>query len=148
MTESVGERLRQVRGALSQGEFGEQLGVAKDTIGKYERNQIIPGGDVLARLRRLFGTDLNWLLSGEAAADTGSAIMGQADFYGRVLETVGEIYREMGWPVPLRRMGAEAARIAGDLLVEGEGPEGANVAVKVAAALLRRHLGREEDGGQ
>jgi phage repressor protein C with HTH and peptisase S24 domain len=54
-----------VRGALSQDAFGEQLGVAKDTIGKYERNRIVPGGDVLARIRADFGIDINWLLTGE-----------------------------------------------------------------------------------
>jgi len=43
------------------------LGVAKDTVGKYERGKIIPGGDVLARLRERFGVDLNWLLTGDGA---------------------------------------------------------------------------------
>ena len=65
--ETIGERIKAVRGGVSQDAFGEQLGVAKDTIGKYERNRIVPGGDVLTRIHVDFGVDINWLLTGKGS---------------------------------------------------------------------------------
>jgi len=65
LAETIGDRIRRVRGELSQDAFAAKLDVAKDTVGKYERNQNVPGGDVLARIREKFGVDINWLLTGQ-----------------------------------------------------------------------------------
>jgi|AGTN01.1.fsa_nt_gi Helix-turn-helix. len=68
MVETVGTRMRRLRGSLSQDEFARQLGVHKETIGKYERDKILPGSDVLTRLRQEGRVDINWLLTGEGGA--------------------------------------------------------------------------------
>lgn len=67
MAESIGDRLRAVRGGMSQDEFAVKLGVHKETIGKYERDKVVPGGDVLARLHEAFGVNINWLLTGKGS---------------------------------------------------------------------------------
>lgn len=68
MTDTVGSRMRQLRGESSQDDFATQLGVHKETIGKYERDKILPGSDVLTRLRQEWRVDINWLLTGEGEA--------------------------------------------------------------------------------
>lgn len=65
MSESVGARMRRLRGDLSQDEFASRLGVHKETVGKYERDKMLPGSDVLTRLRQDWRVDINWLLTGE-----------------------------------------------------------------------------------
>lgn len=68
VSQSVGARMRSLRGDLSQDEFASRLGVHKETIGKYERDRMLPGSDVLTRLRQDWRVDINWLLTGEDAS--------------------------------------------------------------------------------
>lgn len=65
MAETTGERIRQLRGDLSQAEFASKIGVHKEMVGKYERGQNVPGGDVLTRMHDVFGVSLDWLLTGQ-----------------------------------------------------------------------------------
>ncbi|MBC7954223.1 MAG: helix-turn-helix transcriptional regulator [Rhodospirillaceae bacterium] len=65
MIETIGSRLRSVRGKMSQDEFAGHLSVHKETVGKYERNLMQPGSDVLVRLHQNWRVDINWLLTGE-----------------------------------------------------------------------------------
>lgn len=60
--------MRSLRGDLSQDEFASRLGVHKETVGKYERDRMLPGSDVLTRLRQDWRVDINWLLTGEDAS--------------------------------------------------------------------------------
>ena len=62
---SLGNRIRYVRGDLSQGEFAEILGARRNTISAWERNISMPGGEFLLRIYEEFNVNLNWLLSGE-----------------------------------------------------------------------------------
>lgn len=50
---------------LSQNEFANQLDTLPTTISKYERGEIKPSFDFLAKLGNKFNTNLNWLLTGE-----------------------------------------------------------------------------------
>lgn len=157
MAESVGERLRMVRGGMSQDDFAVKLAVHKETIGKYERDKVIPGGDVLSRLHETFGVNINWLLTGKG--DKGiDAIVKTEDgrqlavefksyrididpiLYGRVTEAVAAVYKELGYAVVLHQVAAEAARIATELtgmeFTEEERPG----VIKGAMAALRSRL--------
>lgn len=40
---TIGERLKLVRGSVSQDEFSKRLGVSKAAVGAYERNAQMPG---------------------------------------------------------------------------------------------------------
>lgn len=62
---NTGERIRHLRGNLSQAEFAANLGVNKELIGKYERGLNTPGGDILKKMREVTGVSLNWLLTGD-----------------------------------------------------------------------------------
>lgn len=63
---TVGGRLtaeREGRLRLSQEKFGSLLGVSREMVGKYERDQAMPGGEVLQRLAEL-GADVLYVLTG------------------------------------------------------------------------------------
>ena len=60
----VGERLRQIRGGMSQEEFASRLQVSKRTIINYEGGQRFPEANVLRALSKEFAVDLDWVFSG------------------------------------------------------------------------------------
>ncbi|MBC7908372.1 MAG: helix-turn-helix transcriptional regulator [Rhodospirillaceae bacterium] len=97
MTETVGARMRRLRGTVSQDEYAAQLGVHKETIGKYERDKILPGADVLTRLRQDKQVDINWLLTGQGDRDvparTSSADI-DADALAGALTAVEELLHQ------------------------------------------------------
>ena len=150
MAETTGERIRQLRGKMSQEEFASQLGVHEQTLGKYERDKIVPGGDVLARMYETLGADITWLLTGKgqmrpggsealAPAPTSSSAAIDADLYGLVTEAVSAAYKECGYTAALRDIAAEAAKIAADLS-EDVSPEDRPAAIRGAIGQLRRRL--------
>lgn len=65
--ELVRNKIRQIRTAsgLSQKEFAEQMHVSQNTINRLEKGHRLPDLPFLTRLRELFGSDLNWLVSAE-----------------------------------------------------------------------------------
>lgn len=69
-TSSIGQRLRELRGGMTQAEFAERLGVAKITITRYEGDTTIPDGNFLLKLEELFKTDPAWVLLGRKEGTT------------------------------------------------------------------------------
>lgn len=65
MAESVADRLKEVRGNMRQPAFAAQLGVDKNTVGRYERGERQPEFSYLQALAREFGVNLHWLATGE-----------------------------------------------------------------------------------
>ncbi|WP_028322703.1 XRE family transcriptional regulator [Desulfatiglans anilini] len=59
-----GDRIKAVRGELSQKEFAEKLSVNITSVQRYEQGAI-PKGDVLQKIRDIFRINIDWLLSGE-----------------------------------------------------------------------------------
>jgi len=151
MAETIGARIRQIRARLSQADFSAKIGVHKDLLGKYERDQSTPGGETLSRMREVLGVDINWLLTGDGemfparGAPDEPALKAAStpiddDLYGRVTEAVSTAYRECGYTATLYQVAAEAARIAADLTEMGLSPEERSGAIKGAVAQLRRRL--------
>lgn len=62
--EGVGDRLRGLRGDMSQADFGELLGVSLSTWRRYEAGERPPDAEALLKLHLLKGIDLHWLLTG------------------------------------------------------------------------------------
>lgn len=71
--QTVGSRIRSVRGDERQPDFATRLGVDKNTIGRYERDERQPDAEFLSKLCAL-GYSGHWLITGEgpqmAAAST------------------------------------------------------------------------------
>ena len=59
------DRIRYLRGDLSQEEFAKRLGVSLGSVQNWELNNKIPKGDYLVRFLKRLNIDINWLLTGE-----------------------------------------------------------------------------------
>jgi transcriptional regulator with XRE-family HTH domain len=68
----IGARIRQLRGALSQQEFGRRLGITREHVSRIESGAQ-PGTDVLRRLAEVTGVSLDFLVLGAAPARQGTA---------------------------------------------------------------------------
>jgi transcriptional regulator with XRE-family HTH domain len=64
------DRIRKVRGTLTQRECANRLGIHTSTWQQYEDGNI-PKGDILQRIHKEFLVDLNWLLTGQGDPYTG-----------------------------------------------------------------------------
>lgn len=67
METTIGDRLALVRGSVSQKEFANSLGVHKNTLGLYERNDRAPDANLLRLLLEGHGININWLLTGSGS---------------------------------------------------------------------------------
>ena len=63
--EPVGSRLAQVRGKMTQDEFGKELGLTRRQVSTMERGEVPITGDVFIAIHQKFGVSLSWLLLGD-----------------------------------------------------------------------------------
>ncbi|WP_303174769.1 helix-turn-helix domain-containing protein [uncultured Desulfovibrio sp.] len=61
---TIGERLKLVRGSVSQDEFSKRLGVSKAAVGAYERNAQMPGLTFIIAICECYNIEPRWLLTG------------------------------------------------------------------------------------
>ena len=61
----LGNRIRYIRDSLSQPKFAKKIGVTRNTVSGYENNSIVPAGRALLQIHKIFGININWLLTGE-----------------------------------------------------------------------------------
>lgn len=61
----IGLRIKEVREEQSQEEFALDTLTIKQTISKYEKGKIMPGGDFLYMLNKTRFVNINWLLTGK-----------------------------------------------------------------------------------
>jgi transcriptional regulator with XRE-family HTH domain len=59
------DRIKFLRGARTQKEFGELFGVSKATISKYESGINIPSADILKKIVSIGNKSIEWLLRGD-----------------------------------------------------------------------------------
>ena len=71
----IGARVREIRKnkRLSQQAFGQKVGVSLPTVTRVEAGQRYPDAEMLLAIRREFGSDLDWLLSGKGLPEPGTA---------------------------------------------------------------------------
>lgn len=62
----IGARITQVRSRITQGKFADSLGIHKNTLLRYEKEERLPDAEVLTRLYKTYGVDPAWLLTGES----------------------------------------------------------------------------------
>ena len=72
---SLGERLRELRGALTQVEMAEKLGAHKNTLAAWERDERLPDAGALIKLLELFPKlNPNWLLMGRGTREVSQPV--------------------------------------------------------------------------
>jgi transcriptional regulator with XRE-family HTH domain len=60
----IADRIKTIRGKLSQEEFAQRVGVHKSSLGRYERGTSVPDLDFLSSVCSEFGVNPQWLLQG------------------------------------------------------------------------------------
>ena len=112
---TMGERIAQKRKelGLSQEALGEQLGVSRQSIYKWESGAAVPEVDKLVALSRLFGVPVGWLLGveGPAPASDGPEPEELTEAQLRMVEEIASRYAA-ALPKPLsrrRRLGVKLA---------------------------------------
>lgn len=60
----TGSRIRELRGAISQAEFAERIGVDRKTVVRWEAGERLPDGKSLLALMQVFGASASHLLMG------------------------------------------------------------------------------------
>jgi transcriptional regulator with XRE-family HTH domain len=69
---ALGDKITMLRKQknLSQGDLADKLGVSRDSIGKYERNDIMPTADKAKKMADILGVSLDFLMSDAVKEDT------------------------------------------------------------------------------
>lgn len=153
LAETIGDRIKMVRGTLSQADFALRLKVSKNTVGNYERGDRSPDADFLAHLYEEFGADITWLLtgqgtmliSGQKAPNSPPAEVAietvDVELNARISEAVGRAYKSCGIHLTDLDRGRAIADIYNDIRAAApESWEEKLVAVRMAENQLRRRL--------
>lgn len=62
---TIGERIKDLKGTLSQKDFAEKIGAGSSAVCAWETGDSLPGSKYLEAIHRVFHVDINWLLTGE-----------------------------------------------------------------------------------
>lgn len=63
--EDITERIKRVRGRLTQKDFAAKINTAQSTVQKWENGESLPGAKYLESIYREFRIDITWLLTGQ-----------------------------------------------------------------------------------
>lgn len=74
MGNSLGARIKAIRGDMLQTDFAEKLGVHKNSLSRYERNVGSPDAQFVQSLCTIFEIEANWLLFGKEPMHRGSIV--------------------------------------------------------------------------
>ena len=77
----VPQRIREIRGSLTQTVFGRIIGKTQGSVQKYEKGTILPDEDVLKKIADHGGVTVEYLLHGEAAPGPALATEAAAEEY-------------------------------------------------------------------
>ena len=94
-TTRVGERIKLIRGDFQQEDFARQVGVHKNTVGRWERGERKPDTDDLSSILTTF-PDISpaWLLVGEGEMRRGETGAGQTQSQTQsAVNTGGSVHR-------------------------------------------------------
>lgn len=74
LRENIGNRIKEIRGPMSQSEFAEAIGVDRKTVSNYESGKRIPDPEVIVTLYDKWGVQPLWLLSGKGPESRGKIL--------------------------------------------------------------------------
>ncbi|MCL4514711.1 MAG: helix-turn-helix transcriptional regulator [Firmicutes bacterium] len=72
---SIGERLREARGDISQKDFGEAVGVSRSYVGDIEHGRVKPSLEYLINVAQNRNISLDWLLLGKESQQNNNTIV-------------------------------------------------------------------------
>ncbi|OGQ86875.1 MAG: hypothetical protein A2512_04755 [Deltaproteobacteria bacterium RIFOXYD12_FULL_56_24] len=93
----LGDRIKQIRGVMSQKDFGALFGITANTLRRYELDENPPDADFISALCKHYETDANWLLFG----------LGHPPFKGLAQRAAEGLYSEPERPKGLAQQAVE-----------------------------------------
>ena len=111
---NIGDRIAQYRRSqgLSQEELAEKLGISRQSVSKWERNESLPEADKLPLLARIFSVSVDQLLTGEEPPSQGGPVPPPPPSRHRGIgEWIRWLFRRWGWIGGLILAGYGAAAI-------------------------------------
>jgi len=64
--ETIGDRIRSIRGSMTQEEFANILKIRQAMISRYEADKEVPSSKVLLRIAKYHDSSMEWLLTGKS----------------------------------------------------------------------------------
>jgi transcriptional regulator with XRE-family HTH domain len=64
--DAIGQRIRQIRGEVTQEDFAQSLGISQAQLSKYELGQSALPLGALVKLSQKFGRTADWILTGRS----------------------------------------------------------------------------------
>lgn len=101
---SVGQRIKELRGRMSQIDFAKQFGVTSSTISGIEAGKSIPSVELATKICELYNCSLDWLLRGVGEKKNESTEIAQKQYpivdelmtkYLKVLEENSELQKRL-----------------------------------------------------
>ena len=127
--QKLGERIRHVRGRMSQEAFAGLLGISKGALGGYERGENCPNADVILTICNKCKINVSWLMSGAGAM--------------HAPDNIDEDERPENRPAPLE----DGSRTAGELscqMAPGQDCKAENNALRAHCRWLQERLDQLE----
>jgi transcriptional regulator with XRE-family HTH domain len=66
----IGQRVKALRGKMTQAEFGKIFKKSQDAICAYEKGIVFPPIDAIIKMAETFGVSVEWIITGETGRKT------------------------------------------------------------------------------
>lgn len=155
MSAEIGARLLQIRNEsrLSQRDFSRHVGIAFRTWQTIEAGKNVPSGETLLKIAAL-GYNPGWILTGqgfmrlEAASETGVFAADDelveedydAELFGRIVDTIVRVAKEVGASIPPVDLGRRAVEIHRELGAATLDPTERLAMLKLLAVQLKKEM--------
>lgn len=131
---TLGSRIKQARGRLSQDAFSKLLQISKGSLGFYERDENLPNTDVVLKICSTTGVSLEWLLTGHGPMvsgqklfeDPAATIAVNQGVLAEIIETLEEFLEEEKKKLP-PKVKAKVILILYEMLLKEETEENSAV---------------------
>lgn len=121
MKTDIGERIRSLRGELSQQEFADALGFSRAYVSDIERGKTKPSLEVLSAIAAKYRVSIDWIITGRDILEAGlprKPLTPDEEAFRRILDALWEMYKGAddeikGWlRVQLKRAVPELAEVS------------------------------------
>ena len=97
-----GQRIKEIRGDMTQSEFADHIGIKQAMVSRYEADKELPSPPVLLKIAAYAGHSIEWILTGQEVVGTGVEKPGKKELErmsrADTLELAAEIVEQSGHP--------------------------------------------------